>query len=78
MRATRFQRTSRWRFWVVRTILPHFAGRDETGFLTGVVAVDFLVGMIHRGERGVPKVPYEVLIEGSWGDGHSDPVVASA
>ncbi len=57
---------------------PRFAGMDENGFLTGGAAVDFLVGMIHRGERGVPEVPYEVLIEGSWVDGHSAPRVASA
>jgi DNA-binding LacI/PurR family transcriptional regulator len=57
---------------------PRFAGMDENGFITGAAAVDFLVAMIHRGERGVPAVPYELLIEGSWVDGPSAPSVASA
>lgn len=52
---------------------PGFAGMDEQGFLTGVAAVDHVVGMIHRGERGVPAVPYRVLIEGKWVDGASAP-----
>jgi DNA-binding LacI/PurR family transcriptional regulator len=52
---------------------PLFAGMDENGFLTGVAAVDFLVGMIHRGERGVPKVPSDLLVEGTWIDGGSAP-----
>jgi DNA-binding LacI/PurR family transcriptional regulator len=32
-------------------------------------AVDFLVGMIHRNERGVPENPQRLLIEGNWMDG---------
>jgi hypothetical protein len=32
-----------------------------------------LVGMIHRGERGVPPTPYRLLIEGKWRDGNSAP-----
>ncbi len=54
-----------------------FAGMDEQGFLTGAAAVNCVVGMIHRGERGIPKVPYEMLIEGKWMDGATAPPVAN-
>ncbi len=54
-----------------------FAGMDEQGFRTGAAAVDCLVGMIHRGERGVPEVPYQMLIEGKWMDGPTAPPVAN-
>jgi len=56
---------------------PAYAGMDEQGFRTGVAAVDTIVGMIHRGERGVPELPYRLLIEGRWVDGASAPPVSS-
>lgn len=52
---------------------PGYAGMDEQGARCGAAAVDSLVGMIHRGERGVPEVPYRILIEGKWVDGASAP-----
>ncbi|MFZ4777151.1 MAG: LacI family DNA-binding transcriptional regulator [Terrimicrobiaceae bacterium] len=55
---------------------PNMAGMDEQGELIGVAAVNFLVGMIHRGERGVPESPYRLLIEGKWRDGDSAPPAA--
>jgi len=45
------------------------AGIDENAMETGAVAVDLLVGMIHRGERGIPKVRHYLLVEGTWRDG---------
>jgi DNA-binding LacI/PurR family transcriptional regulator len=45
------------------------AGIDENALETGAVTVDLLVGMIHRGERGIPKVRHYLLVEGSWRDG---------
>jgi len=48
-----------------------FAGVDQNDALIGTSAVDFLVGMIHRNERGVPKTPLRVLVEGKWIDGKS-------
>ncbi len=58
-------------------VYPDFAGMDEQGFLIGAAAVDCVVGMIHRGERGVPEVPYRLLIEGKWRDGASAPLASS-
>jgi DNA-binding LacI/PurR family transcriptional regulator len=55
---------------------PGFAGMDEQGARCGAAAVDLVVGMIHRGERGVPEVPYRVLIEGEWRDAPSAPPAA--
>jgi len=49
------------------------AGVRENSFLVGEIAVDFLVAMIQRGERGVPGVPQRVLIEGEWIDGETLP-----
>ena len=48
-----------------------FAGIDQNDDLIGSSAVDFLVGMIHRNERGVPKTPLRILVEGKWVDGKS-------
>ena len=37
----------------------------------GVMAVDLLVDMIHRGERGVPVRPSLFMVEGSWVEGNT-------
>ena len=50
---------------------PEFAGIYQNGPMIGRTAVDILVGMIHRNERGVPEFPMRILIEGSWVDGKS-------
>ncbi len=47
------------------------AGIYQNDDLIGSSAVDFLVGMIHRNERGVPKTPLRILVEGKWIDGQS-------
>jgi len=39
----------------------------------GKVAVDFLVGMIHRGERGIPRQQQRLLVEGHWNEGNTLP-----
>jgi len=57
---------------------PGYAGMDEQGARCGAAAVDSVVGMIHRGERGVPEVPYRVLIEGQWVDGPSAPPASAS
>jgi DNA-binding LacI/PurR family transcriptional regulator len=44
-------------------------GVDENAFQTGYAAVDLLVGMMHRSERGVPKVPQCLLVEPTWKEG---------
>lgn len=45
------------------------SGVYENDTLIGKKAVDILVGMIHRGERGLPDVPVNTLVEGSWRPG---------
>jgi len=47
----------------------HFAGIDQNDHLIGRSAVDFLVGMMHRNERGVPDIPLRILVEGKWIEG---------
>ena len=46
-----------------------YAGIYQNAPTVGAVAVDFLVGMIHRNERGVPALPHSILVEGVWRDG---------
>ena len=46
-----------------------FAGIYQNGPTIGAVAVDFLIGMIQRNERGVPTLPHSVLVEGTWMEG---------
>jgi DNA-binding LacI/PurR family transcriptional regulator len=41
----------------------------------GALAVEMLVGMLHRGETGVPRTPHEVLLTGAWQDGRTLPPV---
>jgi LacI family transcriptional regulator/LacI family repressor for deo operon, udp, cdd, tsx, nupC, and nupG len=47
------------------------AGVYENSFHIGEVALDFLVAMIHRGERGIPACPQRVLVEGTWNPGRT-------
>lgn len=47
----------------------HLSGIDQNGFMIGQKAVDVLIGMIHRGERGVPAVPFRTLLESTWAPG---------
>jgi LacI family transcriptional regulator len=46
-----------------------FAGIYQNGPAIGAVAVDFLIGMIHRNERGLPALPHSLLVEGTWVSG---------
>lgn len=45
------------------------AGIYQNGPVIGAVAVDFLIGMIHRNERGVPALSHSLLVEGTWVQG---------
>ncbi len=42
------------------------SGIAENPRLIGAMAVDALIGMIHRHERGVPAHPWSLLTEGRW------------
>ena len=48
---------------------PTLTGVVEASRDIGAAAADFLVGMLQRGEHGVPKVPQRVLLEGNWQEG---------
>jgi LacI family transcriptional regulator len=48
-----------------------YAGIVQNNFGVGVAAVDFLVGMIFRNERGIPEIPHSILVEGTWQDGET-------
>lgn len=47
---------------------PTLPGMDQHNDLVGKAAVDMLVGMLHRSERGVPPFPVATLISPSWRD----------
>jgi DNA-binding LacI/PurR family transcriptional regulator len=49
------------------------AGVIENSVEIGRVAVDFLIGMIHRQERGVPENPQRIHVEGQWLPGKTLP-----
>lgn len=48
-----------------------FAGIVEDSPRVGTVAMDLLVGMVQRGERGVPVTPIRTHLEGIWHEGRS-------
>lgn len=45
------------------------SGVYENPVQVGAAAVDYLIGMIYRNERGVPASPQRLLIESSWVEG---------
>ncbi len=47
------------------------AGMHENTPHIGAVTVDFLVGMLHRGERGIPEIQQRLMVEGTWMVGES-------
>lgn len=47
------------------------AGVFENPHEVGAAAIDYLTGMIHRSERGVPVLPRRLLIEGTWMNGRT-------
>lgn len=48
---------------------PHWAGILQNAEAVGAAAVDLLVGMLQRNERGIPALPQYILVEGSWREG---------
>jgi len=50
---------------------PAISGIDEHVRMVGAMAVDTVVGMIHRNEVGVPEHPWRILAEGSWHQGRT-------
>lgn len=58
-------------FLTLPRINGEFSGVDENPQVVGAAAADYIAGMIHRNERGIPAMPQRVLIEGSWIDGRT-------
>ncbi len=54
------------------------SGIYQNNVTIGRKAVDFLVDMVHRGERGLPDVPIRTLVEGEWRQGTTVRVAAAA
>lgn len=47
------------------------SGIDQNAAAIGAASIDLLVGLIHRGERGVPKLPAQWVCEGVWVNGRT-------
>jgi LacI family transcriptional regulator len=47
------------------------SGIDENVRAVGAMAVDTVVGMIHRNETGIPATPWRILAEGAWFQGQT-------
>lgn len=45
---------------------PDWSGIDQHNDLVGEAALDMLIGMLHRGERGLPPHPLATLIRPTW------------
>jgi LacI family transcriptional regulator len=54
--------------WVNTNEEP-IAGVNQQPEVIGAQAVDFLIGMMRRHERGIPENPVRVLIDSQWMDG---------
>ena len=50
-----------------------YAGIYQNDLIIGSTAVDFVVGMIQRNERGIPGTPLRILVEGKWVEGDTLP-----
>lgn len=49
----------------------YFSGIWENPRVIGAKAVEFLIDLIHRNERGQPEVPLSQLVDGTWLDGQT-------
>ena len=47
------------------------SGMKKNSFQIGEMAVDLLIDMLHRNERGIPIRPYLLMLEGSWVEGNT-------
>ncbi len=53
----------------------YWSGMKKNSFQIGVMAIDLLVDMLHRNERGIPVHPYLLMVEGSWVEGDTPAAV---
>ncbi len=49
--------------------LPEISGMLKHPLEVGQMAVDLLIDMLHRNETGVPALPQQLMIDGSWNEG---------
>ena len=49
----------------------HLSGVYQNDTSIGQKAIDLIIDMIHRGERGLPAVPTRILVESTWRDGQT-------
>lgn len=49
----------------------YMSGMDESGVRTGMVAMEMLVAMVNRRDFGIPEIPQQMLIEGTWVPGET-------
>lgn len=47
------------------------SGVWQNGELTGAMAVDMLISMVERNERGLPAQATTLMLEGQWNEGHT-------
>ena len=50
---------------------PGTAGIDQRNHFIGETACDLVVGQHYRNEKGIPALPYTIMIEGCWVDGQT-------
>jgi DNA-binding LacI/PurR family transcriptional regulator len=58
-----------------RASSPEWAGMNQHNDISGDVAVDMLITMIHNGEKGVPPFARATLISPTWVDGKTVRVI---
>jgi LacI family transcriptional regulator len=56
---------------------PEISGMFQNFERIGAAAVNTIIGMLHRGERGLPAVPEKTLIDATWVDGGTLPPSAT-
>lgn len=66
MELKRTKLSVRWALANSRPFVRGEAGLDERHDLIGVAAVDALVGLVTRGERGIPRIATTISISGEW------------
>jgi DNA-binding LacI/PurR family transcriptional regulator len=65
--------------WLACTRLGHpCSGVFQNGHLVGATAVDALIGMVERNERGLPAQATTLMIEGLWNEGRTLRAVETA
>jgi LacI family transcriptional regulator len=50
---------------------PWLSGMDQNDYHIGAAAVDLVISLIHRAERGVPAIPRRVLLDSTWHEGET-------